>query len=1525
MSTLGEDKLFLRSRVFTTKVRNPLAVTLLVFFMFSTLFVSTVLAAPWNPPGPSHPYLTPKWAGYVVGGGEALVTADVFPQYGGEEVFHAGGPAQPNSTASGRVTALNGRDGYTIWQRNITGIGDTATLQLADVQRDGKLEIIVTLQAPSGLYILNAEDGSTLWSAPGIVNGNGGYFTYLGSNEILGGRIDGSGVIGDTDGDGYPDIYIGVMAYEKHPNTGKLIHYEWDGSTIVERGRVSVWHPCAGGLALGDTDNDGIFELYMNERDVYFGDGSWGRGLTSFWANNLTKRWSIYYWEASSNIPILADVNKDGIVDVVSTNLGSGIAVLNSTDGHALSNSRGTILFDSDLGSIHAHYQSSVYDIDGDGNLELLCADGTHNHLGTQVWDLYDWGLDANIASGYSFRGPSIGEVTGDTQKEIIITTFVSQNNVNSSTVQIYDADYRLVDSFEDLQYRAVGTVVQDIDRDDGGLNELLVLTQGGVIYCFDTPGWSEESQGRSRARTESHFYSESRLGVSENIPYDRPWPDIISPNPAPNSVNVSTSLNLLSFTLNHPRGETMDYTVTTTPNIGSMWGTVPAGSGSVQRSLTVGGLVDSTTYRWRVVVTDSSGRTTDKTYYFTTAPVYANLPPTQGTPLLNSTNGGYSNLEDLTAYNQTTIDPDGDRVTNIYNWLKGNGSGTSITNLVLPFDTKPDPNAVYSGTATTRDYSGRGNTANIFGATWTSGRVGGGLSFNGNDFIRVEEQTNSLDGGGSWSGVSLEFWIRAASTGDTEKLFSKHARYNEDSVSYGVDFTYGIGRLQFTWDVNTTNEYYSLNYLRSSALTSWHNVVCTYTSGVGLKIYFDGTLVASNLNPSITGNIVDTDGPLDIGFNNGYDFVGILDEVRLYPSEVSASFVSQRYQDTATGLSNKSTIPAEDLAIDDVWMCQVTPNDGQYDGQTKLSNQVTIRKPVTIPTIDWHSPPGSSVTINEGQSIDFKQVSSDADGDPLTYQWTLNSFNIATTQNWTSPALYSGNYTVRITVSDGVNSVYQEWSVYVRPSFNLHVEVIGSGGINVTSDSSYPMGSSVKILATPNNGWILSYWLLDNSDVGYSNPYSVTMDTAHNLTAVFMELPNKLLFADGFESGNFNAWTGTATTSGSSTNIVSGPVYNGTYSGYFMVGSGSPSNPRRAYCYKIFSSLEELYLSAWVYIPAGLPLGNGQTMWLVRFLSGSSDQPLASYGISADGSGTKWAVQYGNSLPSLASSTVPAPNGGGWYHLGAYYARASTGKTIVLTVNGQEVVSLSRDTSNGAKVSKAYLGITHYTGPTQGRVFVDDARIDVFTLPVVLYNIEFESSENDASSNNLGTISFNSMVYSLPGIASKVAGNYTIVYTASSNHYFDYWAATGSVSIDDTNAPSTILRVTGNCTVKAVYALTPTQYSLHIQLSGSGMTSPSGDKLYNAGGSISVQASPNPGWVLDYWLLDNNNVGSANPYIVTINSNHILIAVFKVEPESFSWQSVLIPASIVIMVLSGVIVYFRKIKRSSVPLANVP
>jgi hypothetical protein len=198
--------------------------------------------------------LTRKWTGYVAGGGESLLVADIISTSPGEEVVHVGGGVQPSSGA-GRVSVLRASDGVRIATTTHEGIGDTCQAQMADVDNDGLLEIIVPLQQPAGLVIYNSEDLSILWEAPGTYSGDPGYFT-----NPSGGRCDSSPVIGDIDDDGYADIFVGCMAYLDGPETGSLRHLEYQpGSGIVQLQRRIVWHPCAGGLSLADTDNDGTF------------------------------------------------------------------------------------------------------------------------------------------------------------------------------------------------------------------------------------------------------------------------------------------------------------------------------------------------------------------------------------------------------------------------------------------------------------------------------------------------------------------------------------------------------------------------------------------------------------------------------------------------------------------------------------------------------------------------------------------------------------------------------------------------------------------------------------------------------------------------------------------------------------------------------------------------------------------------------------------------------------------------------------------------------------------------------------------------------------------------------------------------------------------------------------------------------------------------------------------------------------------------------------------------------------------
>jgi rhodanese-related sulfurtransferase len=91
----------------------------------------------------------------------------------------------------------------------------------------------------------------------------------------------------------------------------------------------------------------------------------------------------------------------------------------------------------------------------------------------------------------------------------------------------------------------------------------------------------------------------------------------------------------------------------------------------------------------------------------------------------------------------------------------------------------------------------------------------------------------------------------------------------------------------------------------------------------------------------------------------------------------------------------------------------------------------------------EGNSPPViSSVTASDstpdpGETITLACTASDADGDALTYAWTVDGLAIGNTASiqWQAPA--SGQVTILVEVSDGVDSASRSTSITVRGEFN--------------------------------------------------------------------------------------------------------------------------------------------------------------------------------------------------------------------------------------------------------------------------------------------------------------------------------------------------------------------------------------------------------------------------------------------------------------------------------------------------------
>lgn len=870
-------------------------------------------------------------------GVSGVLAADVNGD-GKDEVIYAG---------KGGVGVHNGTEGGVIWSVADSGIGDHAQPQMADLNNDGILEIIVPLESPTGLLVLHANSGSTYWRL----------------QTGLGGSTYSSPVVFDIDGNGYPTIFIGSTdTSDGLDGTGRVSAVSYEGIILYQ---AFSWRPCSGGLSIADTNWDGEFELYMGERNMYlndpeYGDNDYGKGVVSFWAKNLTLRWYRPEIFCSSQIPMIADVNKDGTLDIIIGDLGGGLAVLNSTDGSTIRMTLGI------PGDAPTHYQPSVYDIDRDGNLEMLMAD-FHNTTSDDlvIWDLVKWKVDVRMYIGKCFYGPQLADVNGDGYMEIVACNYKS--------IFIIDKTYRVIDGVVGLSgditdqgeirnidgiSMLVGTlnyaVAQDVDGD--GYLELIVSTQSGDIYAFDTPA----RRPNPRPRTEVQFYSEFRCGAAEYVqPQGGPTPLISSPNPPNLAADMPLSPFELQFTLTDYQHDPMNYTVTTTPNIGSD-SKINIANG--RYSLLTSNLSPSTTYTWKVTATDGT-HTRNATYTFTaksTSPWWKSDWTYRKAITINHTkvSGNPSSIPvliDITDSNlATNAQPDGDDIAftdanavklnheiELYNNANGHLivwvnvpqlSSTTDTTIFMYYGNSSAPSqqnasAVWgsnfvmvqhleeSGTTSRYDSTTNANNGVTFNgvAKSAAGKIDGADAFDGiNDYIRVSNSP-SLN---PTSAITIELWMKLSQTADFTNLINKGTwwqYYIRLGSTEGRTYWY----VKFSDSTGASIEGSNIGW----KWNTWHHLAVTLDTQAGtIKVYLDGAEKLSGTFP-LGKTIISTTNPLLLSDINQRWVKGEIDEVRMSnvarsPAWIQTSCNNQKTPSTFYTVGSEETIPQMPMVL---------------------------------------------------------------------------------------------------------------------------------------------------------------------------------------------------------------------------------------------------------------------------------------------------------------------------------------------------------------------------------------------------------------------------------------------------------------------------------------------------------------------------------------------------------------------------------------------------------------------------------
>ena len=223
------------------------------------------------------------------------------------------------------------------------------------------------------------------------------------------------------------------------------------------------------------------------------------------------------------------------------------------------------------------------------------------------------------------------------------------------------------------------------------------------------------------------------------------------------------------------------------------------------------------------------------------------------------------------------------------------------------------------SGT-TAADSAGT-NNGTITGATFTAGKIGNGLSFNGtSDYVSVPRMNYDEITVSAW------FYKNANDTVNADAIFGGWYWNSNAQLQEGFDLRfYQTAPDKLDFIIVTTNgavkTYKVSSYNLVNSAGTWHHVTATYNKTTGeQKLYVDGVLRDTDLHPAgntIVPYTINTD--MRIGYsriNNGY-FNGLLDDICVYSRALTAADITELYNyNGSCGTSSSSSIQSSSSSV---------------------------------------------------------------------------------------------------------------------------------------------------------------------------------------------------------------------------------------------------------------------------------------------------------------------------------------------------------------------------------------------------------------------------------------------------------------------------------------------------------------------------------------------------------------------------------------------------------------------------------